>query len=149
VFFRSRITRSFVVLAAVLTLASGTAVACSSQSGTGSNSSSTVSSGAHLDPAAFSTAMTQPNTVIVDVRTPAEYAAGHIEGAINIDVEGADFNSQIASLDPSKTYALYCHSGRRSGIAMTTMQQAGFKSVYDLNGGIQDWQSSGGTLVTG
>jgi len=93
--------------------------------------------------------MTEPNTAIVDVRTPSEFAAGHIAGAINIDIEGADFTSAISSLDQSKTYALYCHSGRRSGLAITAMQQAGFTSVYDLNGGIQNWQAAGKTLVTG
>jgi rhodanese-related sulfurtransferase len=148
VFVHHRITGSLAVLAVTLVVATGTTTACSNQSATGNAAGATVSSGAHLDPAAFSTAMTQPNTVIVDVRTPAEYGAGHIAGAINIDVESADFNSQIANLDSTKTYALYCHSGRRSGIAITSMQQAGFKSVYDLNGGIQNWQSSGGTLVT-
>lgn len=91
--------------------------------------------------------MAQPNTVLIDVRTPAEFAAGHISGASNIDVESADFASQIASLDKTKTYALYCHSGRRSGIAMQLMQQAGFTNVYDLSGGIENWQSQGMSLV--
>jgi phage shock protein E len=149
VFVQHRLTRSLAVLTVALVMTTGTVTACSSQSHSSDGANATVSSGAHLDPTAFSTAMTQPNTVIVDVRTPAEYAAGHIAGAINIDVESADFSSQIAALDTTKTYALYCHSGRRSGIAITTMQQAGFKNVYDLNGGIQNWESSGGTLVTG
>ena len=144
----SRLTHSLAVIA--LLLAAGTGIsACSSSGSPAGATSASISTGSHLDPSAFEAAMTEPNTAIVDVRTPSEFAAGHIAGAINIDIEGADFTSAISSLDQSKTYALYCHSGRRSGLAIAAMQQAGFTSVYDLNGGIQNWQAAGKTLVTG
>ena len=86
--------------------------------------------------------------VVLDVRTAGEYFTGHIKGAINIDVEGMTFDGDIAKLDKSKTYAVYCHSGRRSGIAVGKMSDAGFKSLFNLDGGIQAWQGAGLPLVT-
>lgn len=146
---RSRARRLLAVSSVLLVIALGSTACSSAGSGAaaGSGTNASVTSGSHLDPGAFAAAMAQPNTVLIDVRTPAEFAAGHISGASNIDVESADFASQIASLDKTKTYALYCHSGRRSGIAMQLMQQAGFTNVYDLSGGIENWQSQGMSLV--
>jgi len=80
--------------------------------------------------------------VIIDVRTPAEYAAGHIAGAQNIDVEAADFASKIASLDKEAPYLLYCRSGRRSAIAAEEMAKAGFTDVVD-GGGMADLVAAG------
>lgn len=80
---------------------------------------------------------------IIDVRTPAEFAEGHIEGAVNIDLNGPDFMGQVDSLDPAKTYAVYCRSGNRSAAATRYMQDRGFGSVYELGGGILSWQSAG------
>jgi len=61
-----------------------------------------------MTPSAFSTAMSAPGTVLLDVRTPAEFATGHLTGARNVDIEGSGFASQIASLDKNATYAVYC-----------------------------------------
>jgi rhodanese-related sulfurtransferase len=72
--------------------------------------------------------------VVIDVRTPAEYAAGHIAGASNIDVEAPDFGSRIASLDPEAAYLVYCRSGRRSAIAADQMEAAGFTDIVDAGG---------------
>lgn len=69
--------------------------------------------------------------IVIDVRTPAEYGAGHIAGAQNINVEAADFGSKIASLDKEGSYLVYCHSGRRSGVAAAQMASAGFTDVVD------------------
>lgn len=85
----------------------------------------------------------------MDVRTPAEFAAGHIDGAINIDVEDPGFAAAIADLDTATTYAVYCHIGRRSAIATSTMGDAGFTSIYNLQGGIEDLAAAGATVVTG
>lgn len=71
------------------------------------------------------------DTIIVDVRTPAEYAAGHLEGATNIDVEAADFSSRIKTLDKAKTYFVYCRSGNRSAQAISQMKSAGFSHLID------------------
>ena len=69
--------------------------------------------------------------VVIDVRTPAEFAAQHIAGAQNMDVEAADFSKQIATLDKAGKYLVYCHSGRRSGIAAQQMASGGFKDILD------------------
>jgi len=79
---------------------------------------------------------------VIDVRTPAEYAAGHIAGAQNIDVEAGDFASKIAALDKKAPYLVYCHSGRRSGIAATQMAAAGFADIVD-GGAMADLVAAG------
>ncbi len=83
-------------------------------------------------------------TQVIDVRTPAEYAQGHVAGAINIDVEGSAFASGIAALDKSGVYLVYCHSGRRSAIAAGIMSDSGF-TVLD-GGGIDSMLSNGWEL---
>ena len=80
--------------------------------------------------------------VVIDVRTPTEYAAGHIAGAKNIDVEAADFGSRIAALDKGAPYLVYCHSGRRSGLAATQMASAGFTDIVD-GGAMADLVAAG------
>ena len=79
---------------------------------------------------------------VIDVRTPEEFAAGHIAGAVNMDVEGGQFTSMIAGLDHSQAYMVYCHSGRRSAMAAQAMAQDGFTTIYDL-GGLQAWVDAG------
>lgn len=101
-----------------------------------------------VDAATFAQQAQTAGVTVIDVRTPDEFAAGHIENAINIDVEGDSFNDGIAQLDKTKTYAVYCHSGRRSLIAANTMADAGFTAVYNLDGGIIAWSNAGYTLVT-
>ena len=100
-----------------------------------------------MDAPTFLTTAAQPGVVVVDVRTPAEFAAGHIDGAVNLDVESPSFDAEMAKLDKTTTYAVYCHSGRRSGIATGKMGEAGFTKVYNLKGGISDLASAGGQVV--
>ncbi len=76
---------------------------------------------------------------ILDVRTPEEFNGGYIKGAVNIDYQGTDFETQINQLDKEKSYFLYCKSGKRSGDALEKMKAAGFKNVYGLEGGIVAW----------
>jgi phage shock protein E len=97
----------------------------------------------------FLTAAAEPGTVVVDVRTPGEYAEGHVDGAVNIDVESADFGTQIAALPRDTTYAVYCRSGRRSALATDQMAEAGFTSLVNLQGGVADLQSAGAPIVAG
>ena len=85
---------------------------------------------------------------VIDVRTPGEFAAGHLEGAVNMDVEGGQFSALIADLPTDGAYMVYCQSGRRSALAAQAMIDAGFTQVYDL-GGIADWQAAGLPVVTG
>jgi rhodanese-related sulfurtransferase len=73
------------------------------------------------------------DTVIIDVRTPDEFAGGHLEGALNIDVQSGDFAAEISQLDPAGDYFVYCRSGNRSGQAISQMSNMGFSSM--TNGG--------------
>lgn len=102
-----------------------------------------------VDAASFAAQTQTAGVTIIDVRTADEFAAGHIENAINIDVEDGNFDAGIADLDKTKTYAVYCHSGRRSLIAANTMADAGFTSIYNLDGGVGAWGAAGYALVTG
>lgn len=79
-----------------------------------------------------------PEVQLVDVRTPKEFAEGHIEGAMNIDIKSDDFAEAIKSLDESLPVAVYCKSGRRSAKASGIMTQKGFK-VVNLLGGYVAW----------
>jgi len=104
--------------------------------------------GSSLSPTDFAAAAKLPDTVLLDVRTPSEFAGGHIAGAVNLDLQSPAFPETVATLDPTKNYAVYCHSGNRSKAAMTAMGQAGLSHLFDLAGGITAWQSSGGQVVT-
>jgi len=73
------------------------------------------------------------DAVVIDVRTPGEFDGGHLEGAVNIDVQAADFDAHISELDPDVTYYVYCRSGNRSGQAIDRMAALGFTDL--TNGG--------------
>jgi phage shock protein E len=79
--------------------------------------------------------------VILDVRTPEEFATGFITGAVNLDFKSAEFAGKLDGLDKSKTYLVYCRAGGRSAKAMTMMKEKGFKRVYNLRGGITEWNA--------
>jgi rhodanese-related sulfurtransferase len=96
----------------------------------------------------FAQKIADPAVVILDVRTPAEFASGHIAGAVNVDFESGSFDQDIQKLENSKTYAVYCRSGNRSGQATSIMAKNGFSSVFNLDGGVIDWTASGQVLVT-
>ncbi len=86
--------------------------------------------------------------VILDVRTPEEFAEGHVDGAVLLDFYREDFAEQLAALDPDVSYVLYCRSGNRSGQTRTLMSDLGFTDVEDVEGGIVNWQSAGLPVVT-
>ena len=79
---------------------------------------------------------------IVDVRTPEEFAKGHLQDANNYDWNGSDFQKQISTLDKSKPVFVYCLSGGRSSSAASQMRSDGFKEVYELSGGIMKWRAA-------
>ena len=87
------------------------------------------------------------NQTIIDVRTPAEFNSGHIEGAINIDFLGANFLEQVERLDKNETLFIYCKSGGRSSKARSKILNSGFKQVFDLQGGINNWTKSNQKIV--
>ncbi|MGY3792803.1 rhodanese-like domain-containing protein [Aquimarina sp. 433] len=80
---------------------------------------------------------------LVDVRTPQEYADGHIEGAINIDFTDENFETLLSEVDKTKPVAVYCGRGGRSGKCSAYMKKAGFTKIYDLDGGITEWKYKG------
>lgn len=96
----------------------------------------------------FAEVIEDQSIVILDVRTPEEFAQGHIEGSINIDVSNSNFVSQVSQLDKSKTYAVYCRSGNRSQVATAEMEKLGFTSLFNMTGGAIDWAAAGFPLVT-
>lgn len=92
-----------------------------------------------VDATRFAQEIAQNDVQLLDVRTLEEFAQGRIPGAINMDVNAADFDARIQTLDKDKTVALYCRSGRRSKIAAEKVANAGYK-VLELNEGILSWQ---------
>jgi thioredoxin 1 len=88
----------------------------------------------------FQRLLKKENTILLDVRTAEEYQSGHLPNSINIDVKQPDFLRQVQTFDTTKTYLLYCRSGRRSQTALTMMKAHGFKKVYHLKGGIDTWK---------
>ena len=85
--------------------------------------------------------------VILDVRTPDEFNAGHINDAVNINYESADFSSQVSKLDKNKTYLVYCRSGNRSRSASAVLVSLGFKNVYNMLSGINQWEAEGFPVI--
>ena len=77
-----------------------------------------------------------------------EFVSGHLVNALNIDVEGSQFDAEIGKLDKEATYAVYCRSGRRSQVAIDRMKDAGFTNLFNLNAGVQEWAEAGLPLVT-
>ena len=83
------------------------------------------------------------NIVILDVRTPKEFAHEHIENAINSDYYSETFKDDLNSLDKNKTYLIYCRSGGRSKMALDIVKELGFREAYNMLGGITQWKAKG------
>lgn len=84
-----------------------------------------------------------PDFVIIDVRTPEEFAEEHIEDAINLDYYSETFQDELDTLDRDKTYLIYCRSGGRSGNALDIMAELDFREAYNMLGGINGWLAEG------
>lgn len=80
---------------------------------------------------------------VLDIRTPQEYAEGHIAGALNVDFKAANFAGELAKLDKDQAYILHCRSGRRSTKALPILKDNHFSTIYHLNNGFNDWKDSG------
>lgn len=85
----------------------------------------------------------EPDTIILDVRSPREYAAGHIKNSVLIDFNAKDFDEKIKQLDKSKTYLVHCAVGGRSAKACSKMDSFDFPKVVNLEGGIKAWEKAG------
>lgn len=84
---------------------------------------------------------------IIDVRTPDEFAEGHIEGAVLVNFRDDDFRDKVGELDRDKTHLIYCRSGARSAGARDVMAELGFREVYNMLGGILGWEAAGHPVV--
>ena len=93
------------------------------------------------------TLKTDKTVQLVDVRTPGEFASGHIEGAVNYDFYASDFAQKIGKLDKKKPVMVYCAVGGRSGAAAEQLKKSGFTKVYDLDGGMDAWKDAGKKVV--
>jgi len=87
--------------------------------------------------------------IVIDIRRPEEYAAGHLK-AVNMlmDYYAPDFKDQLAKLDRNAKYLIYCRTGHRTGITLLTMKDMGFTDIHDLDGGITAWVAAGFPVVT-
>ena len=101
----------------------------------------------NVDAQTFVKEIQSENVQIIDVRTYGEYASGHLQGALNIDVESGAFDSGISNLDKNATYALYCRSGRRSTLAAERMAEAGFTKIINFNNGGFDQLAAAGAIT--
>ena len=90
----------------------------------------------------FQELQTGKDVVVLDVRTGQERADASIPGSIHLDFFNPKFETELARLDPSKTYLVYCRSGNRSAKACRMMGDKGFTQLYNLSGGIGAWMRS-------
>ncbi len=104
--------------------------------------------GSAAEPAAAA-APVEPGTTIIDVRTPAEYGAGHLAGAVNLDLQSPSFADEVSRLDRSGAYLVYCRSGNRSAQAAQLMTSMGFTDVRDAGSLGQAERATGLAVVTG
>jgi phage shock protein E len=81
--------------------------------------------------------------VVLDVRTPEEFASGHLAGAVNLDFYAATFSIDLTALDAEVPYILYCRAGNRSAEAREMMRSFGFREVHEIAGGINAWVEAG------
>ncbi|OAB81698.1 hypothetical protein ULVI_00805 [Cochleicola gelatinilyticus] len=86
---------------------------------------------------------TSEDAQLIDVRTSQEFTVSHLKDAQNICVTNDDFEEKVKNLDKNKPVYLYCKKGGRSAKAAEILADMGFKEIYDLQGGITNWEESG------
>jgi len=92
-------------------------------------------------------AIAASGVTVIDVRTPEEYAEGHIDGSLLIDLSSPSFLDEVGALDPAEEYLVYCRSDNRSGQAVAMMAELGFDRLWDLDGGVIAYAAAGFPLV--
>lgn len=113
-------------------------VSCKTEMNTTSNGSETAIQ--QMNVIDFKEAIASKRIQLIDVRTPEEYAEGHIENAVNIDFLNETFEQKIQKIRKRKPVYIYCRSGGRSARAATAMEKLGFKKIIDLQGGFMAWE---------
>ncbi len=91
--------------------------------------------------------VSDPDFVILDVRTQGEFSEGHIENAVNIDFYSEGFRDELNTLDKKNTYLIYCRTGNRSGKAIEVMKDLEFETIYHMVKGITGWVEYGLVVV--
>ncbi|WP_417445110.1 rhodanese-like domain-containing protein [Joostella sp.] len=81
--------------------------------------------------------------VLIDVRTPDEFKAGHLKEAKNINVKDDAFIAEVKKVDKSKSVYLYCKAGGRSAVAAKILDSLGYKNIVNLDGGFDAWEKAG------
>lgn len=140
-------SKTYLTCLSCLILMSLAVISCNSSSVTESKENTTESSSTDpaehkLDKEAFNAAIKKSDAVILDVRMPAEFEQGHIDGAININFFDPEFKHQLLDLNKNKKYYLYCKNETRSYRSMKFMETNDFKHVYMLKGGYEEYNKS-------
>ncbi|TRX55893.1 rhodanese-like domain-containing protein [Thalassomonas sp. M1454] len=91
---------------------------------------------------------TNENFLLLDVRTPEEFAAAHIPGAVNISHDELVSNLNNVFTYKDKNIVVYCRSGKRAGIAIDILKENGFRQAHHLSGDMNGWQAAGLKVVT-
>lgn len=96
-----------------------------------------------VPPAEFAAKMSETKGYILDVRTPKEYSAGHIHGAVNMHIYDKDFEQSVNGLKKDKPVFVYCKVGGRSAEAVEILKTKGFTNIIELEGGMDAWNEAG------
>lgn len=124
--------------------------ACRHSSTTENGSQNTGSIKADLSADAFEEKLSKSiSAQLIDVRTPGEYAEGHLKGALNYDINSGNFEDRITKLDKTKPVFVYCLSGGRSAQAADLLAETGFPEVYNMEGGIMKWYAGNKPIEDG
>lgn len=98
----------------------------------------------NIEPKVFAEKIsTTKNAQILDVRTPEEFNSLHLDNAVNNNINDANFDKKLSSLDKNKPVFIYCLAGARSAKAAARLSEQGFTEIYNMNGGITKWNASG------
>lgn len=158
--YLGKILKMLAAAALIAAVFAGCSAGTTGTAGTGNGAASSGTSGEPLKDAqasvfqdvtgggAKSLIASTANMTILDVRTPEEYATGHLENALNIDYKAASFRNEIGKLDKNKPYLVYCRSGKRAAESVKIMNELGFTDVKNLAGGILQWQAEGGEIIS-
>ena len=100
-----------------------------------------------VTPEVFAGELAERGGSLVDVRTPKEFAEGHLAGAVNVNFYDEDFAARMEAMAKDQPVFVYCRSGGRSGKTLAILKEAGFQFVLDMSGGVMRWQKEGRELV--